>query len=126
MVSLFLKNPGNVPTSKVRGIIEGRGRQSVKSWPAYLYKLLKNGFVKAKDARFTASQRRGGGPGWMFPKIGIFGSGANGGWLVVGCHGPRFTYLIRDGEGGQREEEVRGPGEKVHREIHGGLPAACR
>ena len=46
---------------EVRGIIEGRGRQSVKSWPAYLYKLLKNGFVKAKDARFTASQRRGGG-----------------------------------------------------------------
>ena len=33
----------------------------------------------------------------------------------MGCHGPRFTYLIRDGEGGQR---VSGPSDMLVRSTH--------
>mmetsp|Transcript_34613 Transcript_34613/g.55323 ORF Transcript_34613/g.55323 Transcript_34613/m.55323 type:complete len:236 (-) Transcript_34613:171-878(-) len=37
---------------EVRVVIIGRPRETVKSWPAYLYKLLKNAFLKAKAARY--------------------------------------------------------------------------
>lgn len=37
---------------EVRVVIIGRLRETVKSWPAYLYKLLKNAFLKAKAARY--------------------------------------------------------------------------
>lgn len=37
---------------QVRVVIIGRLRETVKSWPAYLYKLLKNAFLKAKAARY--------------------------------------------------------------------------
>eukprot|EP00439_Symbiodinium_sp_Y106_P064111 s860_g10.t1 len=35
----------------VRKGTEGRSREAVRSWPAYLYKLLKNAFVEAKSTR---------------------------------------------------------------------------
>lgn len=37
---------------EVRVVIIGRLRETVKSWPAYLYKLLKNAFLKAKATRY--------------------------------------------------------------------------
>mmetsp|Transcript_11330 Transcript_11330/g.26065 ORF Transcript_11330/g.26065 Transcript_11330/m.26065 type:complete len:223 (+) Transcript_11330:71-739(+) len=47
---------------EVRSTTEGRNRASVRSWPAYLYKLLKNAFVDAKAARNEPSSgwRSGG------------------------------------------------------------------
>ncbi|CAE7747740.1 FCPF [Symbiodinium sp. CCMP2592] len=37
--------------AEVRKSTEGRSREAVRSWPAYLYKLLKKAFVEAKSTR---------------------------------------------------------------------------
>lgn len=45
---------------QVRATVEGRPRESVKSWPAYLYKLLKNAFATSKAARYPARHKARG------------------------------------------------------------------
>ncbi|CAK9045861.1 unnamed protein product [Durusdinium trenchii] len=46
--------------SQVRATVERRPRESVKSWPAYLYKLLKNAFATSKAARYPARHKARG------------------------------------------------------------------